>query len=609
MGDDPFRPTRGGGDAAAPIGEGAGSYGAVDDTGRQPQAAPAEMDRAKRAAKFAKQTFDKTAANVRVSLRDFPAMLTPWAFFVVCLVPVALMVDPMLSNLALILCSVLGVGFLLLSNGRAWKLLALICLVATAAGYFLGRYDRGKYLLSYLVYSRSPYHTNVLPSEPPGAFADTGYIDFSVDSHIDPSRSFGYQSDELWCVAPIVGSSHTELYSVVGQKIGFWAVGQNCCRHRGRFECGDVMNPVVHGGLAVLDTGGFSDPLLPTYLLAARAAAATYGIVLPEEPVFVKWSERPGEALATMFDDALNFALTAIFACLVIVPVFVVILNFFQIGITNKEDGPHWHLSELQIMSFGVEFNPRVYDSKVKEGLLHMRCYWSGEVLYDYAFSVCNKHMFLSCFFSHPANPSSKIESIIVAVLVSLLIVFPVAAFSLGHGSGIWRTLLILFLVLYPRNVLRLYLIHINVQQEMSELSQGFEQGPAAKQALTREVIFFSVALVVIALICLACSFYILQSTDQFLGLALLQGLPALGFAFILEPLFDLIVPCVSKTANDEDSWVIGFFGRWRLERDTYPDMPPLYAAGEEIFLGTELREERRLIRKNSFEQKADMEL
>jgi len=310
--------------------------------------------------------------------------------------------------------------------------------------------------------------------------------------------------------------------------------------------------------------------------------------------------------LEDMFSNAASFVTSASFAALIVVPLFVLILNFFGLGLTNREEGPHWHVELLNEMYFGFELRPKEYNPAVKDGLLHMRCYWSGEVIYDYAFHLANKHMFLSCFLCHPANPCAKWERIVVCFLVSLLIVFPVAAWSLNHPSGPMRFLLILFLVTYPRNVLRLYLMHLNVQQEMLEYQGFLQEGPAAKQALSREAAVFGGALVVIALVCVGCVLYIGNASDQAVTTVLWAGVPALGYAALLEPLADLLIPCVSKSeqGGEEETWVFGFFGRWRLERAAYPHSPLLYYMGEEIFLGGELREERMLIKRPSFEHR-----
>lgn len=203
--------------------------------------------------------------------------------------------------------------------------------------------------------------------------------------------------------------------------------------------------------------------------------------------------------------------------------------------------------------------------------LMNQRCFWSGEVIYDYAFHLANKHLYLGVLFSHPAHPFSKWERLVVCIIVSLFIVFPVAAFSVKIGTtGMMRTLVILVAVTLPRNILKLYLIQITQQDYVEELEEGAgPDGNRARSALQWEVGFLAICILICAVMVAACVFYIQAATTQSLGLVLRSNCDGLGFAFILEPLIDLFVPFVGLDAY-EGTWTLGFFGRWRRERDHY---------------------------------------
>merc|ERR1712060_810781 len=105
----------------------------------------------------------------------------------------------------------------------------------------------------------------------------------------------------------------------------------------------------------------------------------------------------------------------------------------------------------MQTMKFGLGWPQEVNDQTIRD-LLNNRCYWSGEVLYDYAFHIANKHMFLGVLFSHPAHPYSKLERLYGLTLICLLIVFPVSALTIGLPlEAHERALVIWVMVTLPR--------------------------------------------------------------------------------------------------------------------------------------------------------------
>jgi len=523
---------------------------------------------------LAKLAMDVAKADLKAGIRDLPALLAPWALFCLCLAPVALMETMTLSYLSTALAGIVVIGFGLFSIGRAWKMLAFTCLVAAGLGLYLGFYDREKYLFPYYVYSRSPFHTDVLPSDLPDGYRDAGYIGFSQDSYVDASRGLGYRAGDLWCVAPIIGRQQLHAAGVqlnMQQSAGFWAVGKNCCQKRGTFQCGNSWSHAAHGGLAVFDVGRMDVPVIPTYKLAIAAAAQTYGLIMPEEPILIQWAEDPAVALAEIYGDAVNFVWLAAVVMLGIIPALGLTLSCFDLSLTCRESTEHWHPEEFQHMRFGVDFKPAEYSRELQLGLMHGRCYWSGEVIYDYMFHIANKHLYLGCLFCHPAHPLSKWERICIAMLVSLFIIFPVAAFSVNYGqTGLTRSFIILVCVTVPRNVLKLYLIQVVQQDTVLELEEGHHgEGGHTRKAFVWEVTFLFFCFLLCLATCAACSSYILAASSLGLGAALLQNTDGLAFAVVLEPLIDLAMPFVGLDAYD-GAWTFGFFGRWRRERDHF---------------------------------------
>lgn len=554
---------------------------------------------------MAKAAFKDAQAGFFVAVTDFPALVTPWALLIVCLAPAALMAEAFLSYLALLLCAAVSVCFLLLSHGRGWTMLSITCLLSVALGEGLGRYIRYKYVYPYHLYKLSAYHTNVLPSDRPDAYRDSGFLEFSADAYIDATQGLGYRAGSLWCVAPIVGAGHSHLQSLSTKPTGFWAVGRDCCLPRGLFECGEMDNPKARGGLVLLEDARTN--LLATYTLAAQAAAYTYGLLLSEQPIFVEWSEGPTQALEAMFKDAERMVLLAIAIFFSIVPIFAFIIGCLGLALTTRDDGPHWHTDKVIAMRFGFDFTPRHYSRDIEADLLHMRCYMSGEVLYDYAFHVANKHMFLGFILCHPVHPYSKLERIIVLLIICLFLVFPVTAFSVKFGqSGITRTVMIMIFATIPRNILKLYLIRISEQDAMLVVDEGqVMDGDASRAAFAWEVTVLAVCLAAVGLTCLGCALYIRSVSTESLADLLGKNTDGLGFAFILEPLLDLFIPYIG-VGRYEGTWAFGFFGRWRMERDAFaagykgateepeegqvatnPSVPLFRSAGVEIFLGS----------------------
>lgn len=505
-------------------------------------------------------------------LSDLPAVGMPWFFFALVLIPSALADDQLLSTISVACTLLLSVGFLMLSKGTAWRILSFICLLFTAMGFYLGRYDRGKYVAEYGIYKRAPHFSDVVATENPGAYQDAGSLDFTVDTRIDTARGLGYSNDGVWCVAPIISGDGPV------DSVGFWAVGENCCRQRGHFSCAAGTNESLREGTVVLDTRHIHNSDIEQYRTAAQMAAAAYSVYLPADPVFVKWGITPREALREELSAAFTFALFALFASLLVIPVFVVLMSVAGLSLTrgiSKREDDH---PVVRDMTFGFDlFSERTYSQQLQVDLLNHRHYWSGEVLYDYAFHLANKHLFLGPFICHPVHPFAKWERATVLAIIVLLLIFPVAAFSVRLGDGMARTLLVCVCATLPRNLLKIYLINVAQQENELELEGGHNSrsDEMIREAATYEYVVLAVCIAVTIVVCVLCSNDIRSRTEKPLLQVLGANCDGLVYAFSLEILFDLFMPFFGEGRYSQQM-TLGFFGRWCWERDdfTSPQWP-----------------------------------
>lgn len=254
-------------------------------------------------------------------------VLVPWIVFALVMLPFALSYrhygnSCWLVCLLALLLSALFVNAQRRAGGpRYWLALGVLCFVGTGCGLLLGLYDYFKYTQSYHLYNEGRWYGNVMPSDHPGAKKDAGMISFSSDTYVDPVKGVGFRSGSLYCAAPIVGDNTDDF-------VGFWAVGTDCCRSRGLFECGDVWDANAHSGMVVFE----ESPVLPAdsdlYRMAVEQAAATYELTIPENPTFVRWVADLEGQRDQYHADAMSFLLTSIASFLVCTSVMGLALHF-----------------------------------------------------------------------------------------------------------------------------------------------------------------------------------------------------------------------------------------------------------------------------------------
>jgi len=492
----------------------------------------------------------------------------PWFLFALVLVPTALLEGSTLGFLSLAACILLSLGFILLSRGGAWLVLAFSGLVMSILGLLLGGQAHSKYMEDYMLYKKSPAYHNVLPTEDPGAFKDGAFLEFTRTTRVDTTRGLGYKDGKLWCVAPVVDGAR--------YNVGFWAVGTDCCRARGWFSCGDVGDPSQHAGLVVLDTSHFTSPDIAFFKTAARMASQTYGLEIPDDATFVRWGVSPEQVLHNKLGTALVFSLLALLGGFAIVPCLLAVLHLRDLSLTKGQP------ALVKQMVFGFELTPREYDRRFQLDLLNHRCHWSGEVIYDYAFHLANKHLYIGPFLCHPAHPLAKWERGIILTVNALLIVFPVSAFSVKFGQeGMMRTVVVLVAATIPRNILKLYLMNLTTLDSQIELEGGTDGRSKEKirRAQRYEFIFLAGCVVVTTAVVIFCVAFIKSHSGKPVGSVLLRNCDGLSFAFILEILFDLCIPFWGD-AEYKSQVTLGFFGRWVWERDDFAAAQALESGG-----------------------------
>eukprot|EP00927_Polykrikos_kofoidii_P060686 TRINITY_DN55610_c0_g1_i1.p1 TRINITY_DN55610_c0_g1~~TRINITY_DN55610_c0_g1_i1.p1 ORF type:complete len:607 (-),score=71.47 TRINITY_DN55610_c0_g1_i1:177-1997(-) len=509
---------------------------------------------------------NEAAKTVRERLPDF---LLPWAMFSLVLLPCGLMEDPFLGNMSVVATVLLSVAFLCLSQDRPWRVLACMCMFSVFFALLTAMYAQENYLDEYKLIKQSRWYSNVRPDENPVAKNDASVITFSDDTFVDVTRSVGLKSGEVFCVAPIV--SDEEQTSA-----GYWAIGTDCCKPRGGFNCGDIWGK-TKSSVVLSDLGTYnSNARLDDFKRAMRASAAVYQLAVPRNPTFVSWTaDVDGYMFATWMSGLfLVLAVVLIFFCIALA-VGIVISLFGDVGFLRelrlKGDVPHRH--QLQCMRFGPDFpccgwQPEA-DSLLDEQLRFQRPYWCGEVIHDYIFHVCNVHLFVGIFGCHPHHPFARLPRFVVALCIGVLVVFPAAAISavMGGSFNCWlRLLLIACIVSVPRNLIRSYL-----RLSAGEL-RGNDSSSEIKrldQPRSKRLGLILVAVACVLAVCVCCtSMYIIADTGLPLGRTLLLNTHGVGFALVIEVLMDLFYPHLEKSPRGS-IWAVGFFGSWIVEQKT----------------------------------------
>jgi len=180
---------------------------------------------------------------------------------------------------------------------RPMAFLATTALLAWCGGFLLGDNNFSSYMRPFYDIT----NLNVYPSVDPSKFVgtqlmDAGMIQFAKGSKLMFEKSIGFKNDDIYCVAPIVGSNSSQA------TYDFWAVGLNCCSgHTPDFKCGEFSNPLANWGLRLMD-----DSKRDMFRLAVKEAEASFNLKAPH-PVFMYWMSDPHAEVNAYQDDGFKF--------------------------------------------------------------------------------------------------------------------------------------------------------------------------------------------------------------------------------------------------------------------------------------------------------------
>lgn len=210
-----------------------------------------------------------------------------------------------LLSVVLLLAQVMLAAALLNLRHPSVPWLVLLWLATAAVAAVVGA---GNYFGSYAPYATAMagrrYDAVDVASAKASAYLDAGLISFTADAVLDDSLSVGARGmGSTYCAAPILSKSAAAASTAQEQEVQFWAIGTDCCGHRGTFSCGDAAVPTTHGGVAWREpsedsalTGPLAAQHHERYMAAVNAACAVYGLRTAEEPILLYWLEQPEAA-------------------------------------------------------------------------------------------------------------------------------------------------------------------------------------------------------------------------------------------------------------------------------------------------------------------------
>eukprot|EP00435_Cladocopium_sp_Y103_P055249 s1780_g18.t1 len=169
-----------------------------------------------------------------------------------------------------------------------------------------------------------------------------------------------YLCDALAQLPHLVSSAKTR--ALVSEYRAFWS----------------AKNHSVRSGVVIRDASPMLKGELPQYEQAARMAAETYGINVPENPVFIRWNDTPEANRMWFINQLLVFSLLA--------PIFLSLLICTGASLFGMEASAQFHPEKLDLISFSFDWTPRAYPGYLRQDLLNSRSFWTGEVIEDYIF-------------------------------------------------------------------------------------------------------------------------------------------------------------------------------------------------------------------------------
>lgn len=192
---------------------------------------------------------------------------------------------------------------------------------ALIAGAVLGDVNYWHYAVNYYAILDLATYVNIDPDTEKGqTYMDAGEIYFKEDSYVAVDQATAYQSNGIFCVAPIVRRASTNQGSTsqasargnfavpTSGTVDFWAVGLNCCDPSGEnFSCGASNNLRARAGLRLL-----RHDVRPFFLLAVQEWSAWLNVDVLH-PLFFSWVEDPVLEIESSHENAVSSCKVAVF--------------------------------------------------------------------------------------------------------------------------------------------------------------------------------------------------------------------------------------------------------------------------------------------------------
>lgn len=174
-----------------------------------------------------------------------------------------------------------------MSNNLNRLFLGILFLIATVAGFFAGIENYNERLFHYWTANEGRQYTNVRSDSLAAAHADAGVLVFTDEAVVDTTKTIGYKSGSVYCVAPISRKDQTHAST-----IQYWAAGVDCCNGRGFFSCDNALDKAAKSGLVIREqpTSALFKSELDYYLHAVEMSSEIYGLTTAKEPFFVRWT-------------------------------------------------------------------------------------------------------------------------------------------------------------------------------------------------------------------------------------------------------------------------------------------------------------------------------
>lgn len=205
-------------------------------------------------------------------------------------------------TLFIVLCIGALSALLLLSGAMDGSLdrvfLGFLFLLATTTGTIAGMANYHEQLFHYWSASEGRHYTNVRSDSLAAAHGDAGVMVFTDDAVVDTTKTIGYKSGNVYCVAPITRRDQT-----TASTIQYWAAGTDCCNGRGFFSCDDALDKAAKSGLVIREqpASALFKSEVDYYFHAMEMAAEIYGLTAAKEPFFIRWTTDVGAKAESYF--------------------------------------------------------------------------------------------------------------------------------------------------------------------------------------------------------------------------------------------------------------------------------------------------------------------